>query len=133
MPGYRPLRSAEEPRHVAVAARADELSRAGHDDEAARVLEELIAELEASGDALPNWPYGRLAFVYRRLGRHADEVELLERYVALQPDEEQSVRFNARLSKAHALLAKHSKSAIMPLRTDKQTTISCWQDRRQDS
>ncbi len=59
--------------------------------------------------------------------RHADEVELLERYIARQPDEEQAVRFNARLSKARALVAKRNKSSIMPLRTDRASTIPCWQ------
>src|SRR5205085_7611150 len=90
------------------------------------MLEELIRELEARGGELPSWPYGRLAFVYRRLHRHVEEVELLERYIAMQPDPEQAVRFNARLSKARALMAKRNKSAIMPLRTDRASTIPCW-------
>ena len=93
MPGYRPLRHAESVEHLGVAERADELSRAGRDEEAALLLEDLIRELEARDGGLPSWPYGRLAFVYRRLHRHADEVELLERYIARQPDEEQAVRF----------------------------------------
>lgn len=127
MPGYRPLRNAETQDHHGIAARADDLSRRGRDDEAACLLESFIAELEASGANLPSWPYGRLAFVYRRLRRHADEVELLERYISLQGDEEQAVRFSARLSKARALSSKRSKSTIMPLRTDRASTIPCWQ------
>jgi hypothetical protein len=127
MPGYRPLRHAESEQHLGIAERADELSRQGYDAEAACLLEEFIATLEERDMELPSWPYGRLAFVYRRLRRHADEVALLERYIALQADAEQAVRFNARLSKARALLAKRSKSRIMPLRTDKASTIPCWQ------
>lgn len=127
MPGYRPLRTAESPIHLGIAERADELSRLGRDDEAALLLEELIADLEARDADLPSWPYGRLAFVYRRLRRHADEVELLERYISLQAQTEQAIRFNARLSKARALLAKRNRSTIMPLRTDRASTIPCWQ------
>ena len=128
MPGYRPLRNAESPAHLDIADRADELSRVGRDEEAAALLESFIAGLEAHGaDDLPAWPYGRLAFVYRRLRRHADEVDLLERYIARHGGEEQAVRFSARLSKARALVAKRAKSAIMPLRTDRQSTIPCWQ------
>ncbi|MEO7458128.1 MAG: hypothetical protein ABIY52_17855 [Gemmatimonadaceae bacterium] len=127
MPGYRPLRHAESEHHIGIAERADELSREGADAEAACLLEEFIADLESREADLPTWPYGRLAFVYRRMRRYSDEVDLLERYMSLQADEEQAVRFNARLSKARALVAKMNRSKIMPLRTDRASTIPCWQ------
>ena len=127
MPGYRPLKRAESEHHLGIAERADELSRQGDDAAAAQLLEQFIAELEQRQGDLPAWPYGRLAFVYRRMRRYRDEVELLERFMALQGDEEQAVRFSARLSKARALLAKANRSRIMPLRTDRASTIPCWQ------
>ena len=127
MPGYRPLENAKTTREIEIAASADELSREGKNEEAIVLLRALISELEDAEGTLPSWPYGRLAFTYRRLARYSDEVELLERYIHLQPDEAQAVRFNARLSKAQALLSKKGKSKMMPLRSDRVSTIRCWQ------
>jgi hypothetical protein len=107
MPGYRPLRNAETLEEVAAASRADALSRDGRDEEAVLLLERLIAELEEADGELPMWPYGRLAFLYRRMRRYRDEVALLERYISVQADSEQAVRFNARLSKARSLAEMH--------------------------
>jgi hypothetical protein len=126
MPGYRPLQRDESFEHVVLAQQCDTLTRDGHGEEAALMLEKLIAELEASGDDVPMWPYGRLAFVYRKLQRHADEVALLERYIERDPGETEVVRFKARLSKARALLARREKAKIMPLRSDKESTVRVW-------
>ena len=46
--------------------------------------------------------------LYRTLGRHADEVALLEKYRDSQSTDDARARFDARLSKAVALAVKNA-------------------------
>ena len=65
------------------------------------------------------------AFGHRQIARPAAVGSL--RIRRRMERNEMEARFNARLSKARAQLAKRNKPAIMPLRTDRASTIPCWQ------
>jgi hypothetical protein len=62
----------------------------------------LMASLELRME-IPGWLCGRLAALYRTLGRYDDEVHLLERYRESQHTEEARTRYDARLSKARII------------------------------
>lgn len=110
MPGYRALPE----RHSGVVAdltrEADLLDKNGQEAEAIALYERALAAASIEGEAMPGFVCGRLALLYRREGRHADEVELLERYQQSHTSERERIRFDARLSKARALLQKTSRS-----------------------
>jgi len=63
-----------------------DLKRAKKLEDAARLLRELVTAAEEEGQAKgwgPNhWPYDQLGIVLRKLGRNAEEVQELERYVS---------------------------------------------------
>ena len=106
MPGYRPLPAVVKGEAADSVRTAAALTKTGDPIGAAHLLEDaLAASLEVTPE-MPGWLCGRLAVLYRRLGRLEDEVDLLERYRASQPTDEARTRFDARLSKARAILAR---------------------------
>src|SRR4051812_22359392 len=106
MPGYRTLlESVSGP----VADLTREAAALEHDGERERAVEHYERALVQAIDTeklMPDFVCGRLAHLYRQMGRHQDEVSLLERYQAAHSDDESRVRFVARLSKARTLLEK---------------------------
>lgn len=110
MPGYRAL-----PEHFSgvvadLTREAGLLEENGQHEEAIALYERALAEAIALDQAMPNFLCGRLAMLYRQAGRHADEVDVLERYQRSQTSDRERVRVDARLSKAKALLQKHSRN-----------------------
>jgi hypothetical protein len=104
MPGYREL---PESLTGAAADSAREATRLEQDGDRAGAVERYEAALAESLRASPEVPAflcGRLAMLYRTLGRHADEVALLEHYRDSQDTDDARTRF---LSKAVALAVKH--------------------------
>lgn len=115
MPGYREL---PESLTGVAADSAREAARLEQDGDKSGALELYEAALTASLRVSPEVPAflcGRLAMLYRTLGRHADEVALLERYRDSQSNDEARARFDARLSKAVALAVKNKPRDSMAL------------------
>ncbi|MEO8336775.1 MAG: hypothetical protein ABI664_17465 [bacterium] len=103
MPGYRPLPPSVIGPEADVARQAESRRRGGDSEAAVRLLEDaLVASLELRLE-IPGWLCGRLAALYRTLGRYDDEVHLLERYRDSQRTEEARTRYDARLSKARII------------------------------
>lgn len=110
MPGYRAL-SSSVTGHAADSAReAELLRREGEPETAVLLLEEALEASRRATDALPGWLCGRLAALYRTLGRHDDEVALLEQYRDSQSSEEARSRYDARLSKARTIAERKRRS-----------------------
>jgi hypothetical protein len=103
MPGYKALPS------FMVGAAADQVReaearhRTGDSAAAVQLLEEALEASIAFGPTYPGWLCGRLAALYRTLGRYDDEVRLLERYRDSQTSEEARTRYDARLCKARTI------------------------------
>ena len=117
MPGYRAL-PARLSGSAADHVREAELCRQdGDPTSAARMLELALEQATHDEGAMPAWICGRLAAVYRSLGRYEEEVGLLERYCESQPSEEASARFRARLSKARAIAERRRKPETGALQT----------------
>jgi hypothetical protein len=110
MPGYPSLPESISGVVADLTRDAARLEEQGHKEDAAAVYERAVQAVVASGEAIPGFLCGRLALLYRRLGRHAEEVVLIEQYQATQRIERDRVRFDARLSKARALLERASRS-----------------------
>ena len=103
MPGYKPLPSSVTGPEADQVRQAESRRRGGDPDSAVQLLEDaLIASLELSME-IPGWLCGRLAALYRTIGRYDDEVHLLERYRDSQRTEEARTRYDARLSKARII------------------------------
>jgi hypothetical protein len=85
------------------AREADARHRVGDSAAAIRLLEEALSASIAKAPVYPGWLCGRLAALYRTLGRYDDEVRLLERYRESQTSEEARTRYDARLCKARAI------------------------------
>ena len=77
--------------------------------------------IEADGD-IPASIVGRLAVIYRRLGRFDDEIFLLERYRDSLDDDDLQARYRARLAKAYALAAQHRASDSVALASVRAST-----------
>ena len=105
LPGYRPLPASITGPVAEAVRRAEVLVHRGQLDPACRVLEGTLDTYD-EGSELPNWLCGRLAAVYRALGRYADEVMLLERFRESQASDAARRRYDARLSKARVLAAR---------------------------
>ena len=120
MPGYRAL-SPNVTGHAADSAReADELRKDGDPQTAVRLLEEALEASRRVTPELPGWLCGRIAALYRTLGRYDDEVTLLERYRESQSSEEARSRYDARLSKARTIAERKRRSesgALASVRT----------------
>jgi hypothetical protein len=82
---------------------AEARHRTGDSAAAVQLLEEALAASVAVRPAYPGWLCGRLAALYRTLGRYDDEVHLLERYRESQISEEARTRYDARLCKARTI------------------------------
>ncbi|MEP6732576.1 MAG: tetratricopeptide repeat protein [bacterium] len=103
MPGYKPLPTTVTGPEADQVRLAESSRRRGNPDAAIHLLEEALeASLELRHE-IPGWLCGRLAALYRTLGRYDDEVQLLERYRESQKSEEARTRYDARLSKARTI------------------------------
>src|SRR6476619_2647784 len=102
MPGYKALPPFMTGDAADQVREAEARHRTG-DSAAAHLLEEALAASIAVRPAYPGWLCGRLAALYRTLGRYDDEVHLLERYRESQTSEEARTRYDARLSKARTI------------------------------
>ncbi|MEP6989313.1 MAG: hypothetical protein ABJA80_00170 [bacterium] len=92
------------------ARQAESRRRGGHPDVAVSLLEDALEASVALQPELPGWLCGRLAALYRSLGRYDDEVALLERYRDSQQSEEARSRYDARLSKARTVAERKRRS-----------------------
>ena len=107
MPNYRQFYENETGPTADSARAAEVLQREGDLSAAIRVLEGALAAGGQGADPRTSgWVYGRLATLYRRVGRLEDEVDLLERYCDSHHEDEWRLRFNARLYKARTLLSR---------------------------
>lgn len=103
MPGYRSLSSSVIGSAADSAREAESRRRDGDPSTAVALLEEALEASARVTVELPGWLCGRLAALYRTLGRYDDEVQLLERYRESQISEEARSRYDARLSKARTI------------------------------
>jgi hypothetical protein len=110
MPGYRALSSSVTGTAAENAREAESLRRDGDPQSAVRLLEEGIIASRAVRAEMPGWLCGRLAALYRTMGRYDDEVLLLEQYRDSQSNEEARSRFDARLSKARTIAERKRRS-----------------------
>jgi hypothetical protein len=110
MPGYRALSSSFVGSAADSAREAESLRRDGDSVTAITLLEEALAASERTAPQLPGWLCGRLAALYRTVGRYDDEVALLERYRESQTSEEARSRYDARLSKARTIAERKRRS-----------------------
>jgi hypothetical protein len=110
MPGYKPLPPSVTGPEADQVRQAESRRRGGDALTAVRLLEDaLVASLELRLE-IPGWLCGRLAALYRTLGRYDDEVHLLERYRESQRTEEARTRYDARLSKARIIAERKRRS-----------------------
>ena len=107
MPGYRELPESLTGAAADSARDAARLEQDGDRTAAVERYEAALTEALLVSPEVPAFLCGRLAMLYRTLGRHADEVALLERYRDSQGADEARTRFDARLSKAIALAVKN--------------------------
>jgi hypothetical protein len=103
MPGYKPLPTTVTGPEADQVRQAESRSRGGNPEAAVRLLEEALKASLVLRSELPGWLCGRLAALYRTLGRYDDEVRLLEHYRDSQRTEEARTRYDARLSKARTI------------------------------
>ncbi len=103
MPGYKPLADSLSGNAADQVREAEARHRAGDLMTAVQLLEEALEASVATRRALPGWLCGRLAALYRTLGRYDDEVHLLERYRESQTADDARTRYDARLSKARII------------------------------
>jgi hypothetical protein len=110
MPGYRALPARTEGGGASETRAAEALQKHGDLPTATRLLEAALESSLEINSVIPGWLCGRLAAMYRTLGRYDDEVHLLERYRETQASEEARTRYDARLSKAKAIAHKKRRS-----------------------
>src|SRR3954469_3801926 len=103
MPGYKALPSFMTGAAADQVREAEARHKTGDSATAVQLLEEALAASIATRPAYPGWLCGRLAALYRTLGRYDDEVHLLERYRESQVSEEARTRYDARLCKARTI------------------------------
>lgn len=89
---------------------AEACHRIGDSATAVLLLEEALAASLATRPVYPGWLCGRLAALYRTLGRYDDEVLLLERYRDSQTSEEARTRYDARLCKARTIAERKRRT-----------------------
>ena len=94
----------------------------GQGEEAAALYEQAFSHALALKTEVPASIVGRLAVIYRRLGRFEDEIFLLERYRDSLTDDELQARYRARLAKAYALAAQHRISDSVALSSVRDAT-----------
>lgn len=103
MPGYKPLPFSVTGAEADQVRQAESRRRGGDPETAIQLLEDALEASLLITPVLPGWLCGRLAALYRTIGRHDDEVLLLERYRDSQELDEARTRYNARLSKARTI------------------------------
>lgn len=101
---------------------ASEQDMKGLSQEAAVLYERAFCQAIEFGTALPSFVVGRLAVLYRRLGRFEDEIFLLERYRDSLVDDDLQARYRARLTKAYSLAAQHRGSDSVALASVRAST-----------
>lgn len=110
MPGYKALPAFMTGEAADQVREAEARHRIGDSAAAVQLLEEALAASIASRSVYPGWLCGRLAALYRTLGRHDDEVLLLERYRDSQVLEEARTRYDARLCKARTIAERKRRT-----------------------
>jgi hypothetical protein len=110
MPGYKSLPSFMTGQAADQVREAESRHRIGDSLAAVQLLEDALEASVARRPELPGWLCGRLAALYRTLGRYDDEVRLLERYRESQTSEEARTRYDARLSKARTIADRKRRS-----------------------
>ena len=110
MPGYKPLPLSVTGSEADQVRQAESRRRGGDPATAIRLLEDALEASLLITPVLPGWLCGRLAALYRTVGRHDDEVLLLERFRDSQEVEEARTRYNARLSKARTIAERKRRS-----------------------
>ena len=119
MPGYRDIPDDWSGLVVDGARMAERLEASG-DATAAIIAYEAV--LRAALAVRPEWPgfvCGRLATLYRKVGRYGDEVTLLEGCCGSQTNDAERLRFQSRLSKARELefqKARRDSGALASIR-----------------
>lgn len=103
MPGYKPLPNTMTGPAADQVRQADTRRLDGDPAAAAVLLEEALGASLRLRSEMPGWLCGRLAAIYRSLGRYDDEVHLLECYRDTQLSEDARTRYDARLSKARTI------------------------------
>ncbi len=103
MPGYRTIAESLTGSAAESVRAAEARQREGNPSAAVQLLEEALESSVSVRPELPGWLVGRLAALYRTLGRYDDEVHLLERYQSSQTSDEARARYDARLSKARII------------------------------
>lgn len=103
MPGYKTLPTSMTGDAADQVREAEARHRTGDSGAAVHLLEEALSASVSAHGSYPGWLCGRLAALYRTLGRYDDEVRLLERYRDSQTSEEARTRYDARLSKARTI------------------------------
>ena len=117
MPGYRTLPSRLSGFAAEHVRQAELHQQEGDLTSAAMLLENALDQATDDAGQMPAWICGRLASVYRSLGRYEEEVSLLERYCDSEISEEAGSRYRARLSKARAIAERRRKTETGALRT----------------
>ena len=110
MPGYKPLPLSVIGAEADQVRQAESRRRGGDPGTAIQLLEDALEASLQVTPVLPGWLCGRLAALYRTIGRHDDEVLLLERYRDSQEVDEARTRYNARLSKARTIAERKRRS-----------------------
>lgn len=110
MPGYKALPSFMTGETANQVREAEAAHREGDSGAAVRLLEEALVASLGLRPEFPGWLCGRLAALYRTLGRYDDEVLLLERYRDSQTSEDARTRYDARLSKARTIAERKRRS-----------------------
>lgn len=133
MGGYRIAADSFAGDFGALVREAMELGTAGRASEAAVLYEQAVRSALSVKAELPASVVGRLAVIYRRLGRFDDEIFLLERYRDSLSDEELQSRYRARLAKAYALAAQHRPPESGALASVRASTERSASKRRRSS
>ena len=106
MRGYHSLPDDLDDASVDAIHDAERLVTDGDHQGARAILERLLERALESTYVIPDWICGRLATVYRKLELYEDELDLLERYKSAHTDGFALTRFDSRISKARALVAR---------------------------
>jgi hypothetical protein len=110
MPGYKALPAFVKGNAADQVREAEARHRIGDSIAAVAMLEEALAASIRANPVYPGWLCGRLAALYRTLGRYDDEVNLLERYRDSQTSEEARTRYDARLCKARTIAERKRRT-----------------------
>lgn len=95
---------------------ANDLAKHGQIEHATDLLSAVLTDaLYAASPRMTSRIVMRLASLYRMLGQYADEVQLLERFTRLAPDDYQRSRADALISKAEASLMRARAVGAIPI------------------